>query len=344
MRRLVLIVPIIISLILFFKVRGDSQDVDCLMCHGQFMDEKVVHPALHMGCPSCHTGIDAREIPHKKKNKNPRGLSSTEPEICYQCHDKSKFTMKSVHPALMMGCTSCHNPHSSKNEKILKSPLPDLCYNCHDKNLFSGKKNIHMPVMGGMCTMCHNPHSTGTGKLLQSEPPDLCYNCHDKNKFTGKFIHAPVGMGMCTMCHTPHQSDNDRLLQSGVPDLCYNCHDKGGFSRQNIHMPVMGGMCMSCHKPHISEEMSLLKTEPVEVCLECHGDLRKRPHAVSGFSSAGHPVGLTKKGRRPLQDPVRAGKVFYCGSCHNPHSSDYMRLFRYEARSAMGICIHCHKM
>lgn len=340
---LLLLIPPFLLLLIRSSNTSGTEEVDCLICHSALQRADVVHPALQMGCASCHVAVDATRFPHKFTNNLPKGLSAEQPGLCYGCHDRGRFTKKTVHMALSMGCTTCHDPHLSKDQRLLKSALPELCYGCHDSKAFSGKKAVHMPVMAGMCTSCHNPHSTDTGRLLLSEPPELCYGCHDKTRFTNKFIHAPVGMGMCTMCHTPHQSDNERLLTSQPPDLCYNCHDKAPFSKKNVHMPVMGGMCLSCHKPHAGEESQLLQKEPVEVCLECHPDIRKRPHVIAGFSQLGHPIGITRRGRTPLQDPARPGRIFYCGSCHDPHSSDGMRLFRYEANTAMGICRYCHK-
>jgi predicted CXXCH cytochrome family protein len=207
-----------------------------------------------------------------------------------------------------------------------------------------GRKAVHPPVAGGNCTDCHSPHASDIPKLLLAEVPDLCYKCHDKLTFMGKIIHAPVGIGMCINCHVPHQSDNEKLLQSQPPDLCYNCHDKAGFSRKNIHSPVAGGMCLTCHRPHVSEYFALLNRDPINVCFECHSDVRKKPHAVAGFSGAGHQLGLTRKGKRNIDDPARPGKRFYCGSCHNPHSSDSIKLFRYEVKSSSGLCTYCHKM
>ncbi|MBI5640948.1 MAG: cytochrome c3 family protein [Nitrospirae bacterium] len=321
-----------------------SQEIDCLMCHEQLAKEKVVHEAVQMGCPTCHTGIDAKDVPHKKTNKLVKGLSAEQPDLCFGCHDKSKFQKKNVHAAIGMGCTGCHNPHSSKNPKLLVAELPDLCFNCHDKKGYMGKKAVHPPVLGGMCTSCHNPHSSDMAKLLFSEPPDLCYTCHDREKFNNRMIHAPVGIGMCNNCHTPHQSDNEKLLVSQAPDLCYNCHDKAAFSKKNVHVPVSGGLCLSCHRPHASGEISLLSKDPINLCFECHASVRKAPHAIVGFSAAGHPLGMFKKGKKALDDPARPGKRFYCGSCHNPHSSDSPSLFRYETKSSMGLCTYCHKM
>lgn len=332
-------------IVLFFPMPPVSaEEPDCLMCHEQLAKEKVVHPAVAMGCPSCHSAIDAKDIPHKKTSTVARGLSADQPELCYGCHDKAKFTKKTVHAAIGMGCTGCHNPHSSKNARLLMSDPPELCFNCHDRKMFEGKKTIHPPVMGGMCTSCHSPHSSDAPKLVLSEPPALCFTCHDQKKFTGKTTHAPVMGGMCTACHAPHQSDTEKLLASPPPDLCFTCHDKVEFSRTNVHMPVAGGMCLSCHKPHAGDNAALLVKSFNAVCLECHADVRKRPHAIAGFSQAGHPLGGYRKGKMLVDDPARQGKSFYCASCHNPHSSDSPRLFRYKASVSFELCVNCHKM
>ena len=333
----------LLFLCVLFSYAG-AEDVDCRVCHEQLFKEKVVHAALQMGCQTCHTAIDAKDIPHKKTNNIGKGLSAEQPDLCFGCHDKSKFQKKTVHAAVSMGCTGCHNPHSSKNAKLLVSELPDLCFNCHDKKSFMGKKTIHPPVMGGMCTGCHNPHASDAPKLLLSEPPALCYNCHDKTKFTGKQVHAPIGAGMCTSCHAPHQSDNEKLLISQTPELCYKCHDKAGFSKKNVHVPVAGGMCLGCHRPHAAAEPFLVKSDPVNLCLECHPRVGKIPHAVAGFSAGGHPLGYKQKKKKAIEDPARPGKRFYCGSCHDPHSSDSPRLFRFGAKSGMELCVNCHKI
>lgn len=198
---------IFLTLLLFLlmiRFQATSAETDCLACHGELKKGKVVHKALEMGCTACHTAIDATDLPHKKSNNIPKGLSSREPELCYGCHDKSMFTKKTVHAALGAGCTGCHSPHAS-------------------------------------------------------------------------------------------------------------------------------------------DVAALLGKEPLDLCLGCHGDVKKRPHAIAGFSSSGHPLGEPKAGKVP-DDPARPGKKFYCGSCHTPHSSDYVKLFRYRADSAFDLCGHCHKM
>ena len=280
-------------------VQCRAEQVNCDTCHGDLSAKKNRHAAVQMGCPSCHPGIDAADIPHKKTNKIAKGLASEPPELCYGCHDKGVFGKKTVHAALQMGCLSCHNPHSSDNEKLLTAPMPDLCF-----------------------------------------------TCHDKTKFAGEAVHSPVSIGLCVSCHDPHSSSEPKLLKEAVPALCYTCHDKGPFTRKSVHPPVAGGMCTGCHSPHASGEIKLLLSRPINLCLECHADVRKIPHAVSGFSSTGrggHFLGSIKKPKKIIADPAQKTREFYCGSCHDPHSSDWGRLYKYKATNVMGLCQYCHK-
>jgi predicted CXXCH cytochrome family protein len=81
---------------------------------------------MGMGCASCHSALDAAKVPHKTTNKIAKGLSSAQPDLCYGCHDKTAFGKKTVHAAVGMGCTECHNPHSSKNVKLLRAARPTV--------------------------------------------------------------------------------------------------------------------------------------------------------------------------------------------------------------------------
>jgi predicted CXXCH cytochrome family protein len=193
---------------------------------------------------------------------------------------------------------------------------------------------------------CHNPHSSDNETLLKAVMPDLCFTCHDKTKFKGAVVHSPVGVGLCTSCHAPHTSKNAGLLKEEVPDICFTCHDKGPFSKKSVHAPVMGGMCTACHGPHATNDEKLLLKRPIAVCLDCHADVRTRPHAVTGFSErgqGGHFLGSIKKPKKIVKDPARRDREFYCGGCHDPHSSDWGKLFRYKASGVMGLCQYCHK-
>ena len=264
LRAVALLISCIMALF-FFSSNAPAADIDCLKCHSKLTKGPVLHAAVSMGCNTCHTAIDAKTVPHKKSGAVAHGLSSEQPDLCYGCHAKAAFEKTVVHAALGMGCTSCHNPHSSKN-----------------------------------------------GKLLLSEAPELCFTCHDKTL----------------------------------------------FSKKTIHSPVAGGMCLTCHVPHASDEVALLANKPYDLCLTCHSEIAEKPHAVSGFTGASHPLGPNKAGKRKskknassepsetsntIMDPSRPGRTFYCGSCHEPHSTESPRLFRFNAKSSMGLCGNCHK-
>ncbi len=253
--RMVLIVSLVITLYAG-PTPAVAGEVDCLKCHAGLLKNKpVAHAAVQMGCESCHSGIaDALKVPHKKTTAAAKGLSADQPDLCYGCHDKQKFTQSTAHPALGMGCTTCHDPHGGKKAK---------------------------------------------------------------------------------------------LLSAEVPDLCFTCHDKAEFSRKNVHPPVEAGMCLSCHDPHSSPQPGMLVKPYIQLCSECHDQIIKKPHAIAGFNAEGHPVGKEKKDRKgkvlpPANDPKRPGKLFTCASCHNPHSSDYSKLFRYPAKASMELCVNCH--
>lgn len=221
------------------------------------------------------------------------------------------------------------------------------CLKCHKK--IAKGKFVHQALEMG-CPACHAAINAGTvphkktnavARGLSSDQPDLCYGCHDRGMFTKSNVHPAVSMG-CTGCHSPHASKNEKLLKAKLPALCFTCHDKTGFTGKVVHPPVASGDCVICHSPHSADEIALLVNRPAAVCLRCH------PGAAHGqHSSRQPPVSEQAAGKAQipeLQDPVRQGRPFYCGSCHNPHSAAGPSLFRFDAKSSKELCIHCHNM
>lgn len=238
-----------ILIILFafaFPAKAWPEEMDCLTCHGELSQGKSVHPALLSGgCPSCHVGIDAAEVPHKITTQLPRGLSAEGGELCYNCHDKAKFVASSVHAPVGVGmCTSCHNPHRSDNDKLLIASLDTLCFNCHDKEKLTAKKSSHDPVKKGQCTSCHAVHVSNNEHLILKKGNILCRKCHPNVE---KGSHAVTGFKAsghplrgkedprrkgktfeCLSCHAPHSSDWGKLFRYKAEtqfDLCIYCHD-----------------------------------------------------------------------------------------------------------------------
>lgn len=206
------------------------------------------------------------------------------------------------------------------------------CLMCHDQ--FKKPAKVVHAALGMGCETCHqavagmHPQQKGSMKLMQ-DLPGLCYGCHDESKFKGKVIHSPVAGGMCTGCHNPHQSEFNKILISDTTELCYNCHDKTEFTKKNVHPAVMMG-CTSCHSPHVSDNPKLIPKAINALCTGCHAAKATGMHVLRGLEGF-HPL-------KGVPDPSRPGKELNCASCHNPHSSDFAKLF-----PAAEKCQKCHK-
>lgn len=176
-----------------------------------------------------------------------------------------------------------------------------------------------------------------------------CLTCHRALAET-KAVHAAVHMG-CKACHShldatavPHKvaSNLAKGLATPPPALCYGCHDRASFERRFTHAPAAAGLCVTCHDPHGAASTGLIRKPGSTLCLDCHSEVTKRQHVLADFSGKGHPLGDEPKAA-PAQDPLRPGRPFYCGSCHEPHSADHARLNRLDPKSTTTFCRKCHE-
>lgn len=149
---------------------GIAEEQGCAACHEDLSAGKSVHPAVAMGCASCHSAVDASDVPHKITNRNAKGLIAKMKDLCFNCHDRSPFQKATVHGALMLGCTSCHDPHSTDHARVLKEEIPRLCLNCHEERLTAKDGRTHVLAGNEACSSCHHPHATDTPKLVRSQP------------------------------------------------------------------------------------------------------------------------------------------------------------------------------
>jgi predicted CXXCH cytochrome family protein len=313
--------------------RAEDQAIDattCAKCHGDLGKRKVVHPAFTGdNCLDCHAPADKAG---KCKSPLAKGwkLKSDEPGLCRDCHPNDSKTP--LHPVIdSMGCTPCHDPHSSDTPHLLKAAnVGELCKTCHD--VTDGLAHPHTPVKLGQCTECHDPHTSPLPKLLKAKPDALCGKCHKPEKLLpNRYRHAPVLDGACTQCHAPHGSKfpNNTLAEAG--DLCMKCHDAkapGGIraprgvnridlKKKTVHPAIDAGGCTACHVAGHSAAMpKLLQKRPVDLCYDCH-DRKDNTPFVHGA--------------------VRLGD---CAVCHEPHSSDIKPLLRKEKPA--DTCFLCH--
>jgi len=147
-----------------------AEEPNCTACHENLSAGKSVHPAVAMGCASCHSAVDASDVPHKITNRNPKGLIAKMKDLCFNCHDRAPFQKATVHGALMLGCTSCHDPHSTEHARVLKEEIPRLCLNCHEERLTAKDGRTHVLAGNEACSSCHHPHATDAPKLVRSQP------------------------------------------------------------------------------------------------------------------------------------------------------------------------------
>jgi predicted CXXCH cytochrome family protein len=169
-------------------------------------------------------------------------------------------------------------------------------------------------------------------------PESTCYSCH--NKITAyKFVHGPASVWSCLSCHEP-QTAPEYSVKKPDTEVCFNCHteQKEEWSAKKfIHGPVNTGKCAICHSPHASENPFNLFKPTWDLCVSCHVDNGTGRHVIAGYVYGdSHPT-------RGKPDPLRKGKELSCASCHNPHASDYPRLWALEARSAFVLCQKCHQ-
>jgi predicted CXXCH cytochrome family protein len=232
---------------------------------------------------------------------------------CLECHIKLKEPAKNVHAAMKTGCETCHRrdeakKHPGDNKSIvLTQNMPKLCYTCHDEAKFRGNV-VHAPFASGMCTSCHDPHQSNNSKILREPSPEVCYTCHDKAKFTKKYVHNVINVVGCGTCHSPHASPYQYLLPSSSTDICITCHKGQSTGGHVISIP--GGRFHPVRGVTDTSTITWIKVP----------DPKNPKHLIE------------------IPDPEKPGKELGCTSCHDPHSSDYKRLFPIQR-----VCRKCHK-
>lgn len=172
-----------------------------------------------------------------------------------------------------------------------------------------------------------------------------CQRCHDQYQ-KKKYVHAALEKG-CAACHpgygneAPHRPARARVPgTAAIVAACQECHERKWFEGKFVHAPVESDSCLLCHDAHASDYPALGAKPPAALCLDCHDDIGSKPHVLAGFSGRGHPVGVEPEAAR---DPLRPGKTFYCGSCHEVHRGAYVRLMHFDLRSSRPYCQECHK-
>lgn len=196
-------------------------------------------------CISCHD-LPMTCLPAKKSKQglNPlffrEGPYDTRTELCYRCHDKSKYKRLNPHDQIdkngklnVKTCTICHK--STDKLKTAKN-ITEVDFN-YDGDLSS------------MCAGCHpvKPHPGGSFSFFSSKkgpnhlvkPPEEILKHKIKMEQKNDII-LPLDPGngkvFCGTCHNPHEkgvikvkaaakgADEKKRLR--MQKICTNCHNK----------------------------------------------------------------------------------------------------------------------
>jgi len=181
---------------------------------------------------------------------------------CLECH-ADHATGAHVHPAVTLGCTSCHGIEDREDATyvVLKQTKGVACFECHDPAAFPYP---HLPYASGMCLRCHNPHASANPRMLRAKVNELCLTCHLDTK--------------------------ERRFSRNLPTIELTAnnsigHPYVGHPVSGSHDALNGGemSCMSCHRPHGGTQLDFLKaaaeipedalnhgTETKDMCRQCH--------------------------------------------------------------------------
>jgi predicted CXXCH cytochrome family protein len=285
-----------------------------------------------------------------------------DPSTCIACHeDKTKG--KSVHSAIAMGCTSCHEVRTNKDVtrvKLITTTPYALCLTCHaDKDASQIKGHVHSPAVRD-CVKCHDPHvSDNKNQLLKAasgeENDNLCLSCHKigVNVPEKGSRHAALDMG-CDTCHVTHKTGEigklefDYHLTKTTPALCIDCHDPKDEKLQKAHsnQPFDKADCVTCHDPHQSAAPKLMAkfTHPPfadKQCDVCHspakdGKVVLTQKDVKSLCVTCHDDKAKLIDTAKVQHPGAAGD---CTDCHSAHGSRQPGL---PKTNSVDICLGCH--
>ncbi|HXY04643.1 MAG TPA: cytochrome c3 family protein [Terriglobales bacterium] len=335
---------------------GDEKSNLCLTCHRIGLDVPAKgsrHPALDMGCDTCHLAHKTGASPEAEFHYH---LTKASPALCLDCHDVKDAALKQAHqnqPFEKADCLTCHDPHQSNGPKLMA-------------------KVLHPPFADKQCEVCHAPAKDGKVVLTQASPKELCVTCHAEQvqKIESAKVQHPGALGDCTDCHSPHASKYPRLPKTNPVSICLGCHTDQAAQgeKKYVHRPAFQTGCGTCHEPHGGENAKLLRAKEVNtLCLECHGPDAPRPvrledkHLLTifdgkvqlpedalkgmpvlplrfgtGHPTKGHPVAnaFDTKTKKPV--------AITCLTCHQPHSSAKPGLLVKDQENNMAFCKTCH--
>jgi len=217
---------------------------------------------LGIKCTFCHYNVFHDSRPEGQATYRPRM------DVCFTCHDSSRASCDSCHPAGLPVEFSLDGEPGGGNVRYYPEGFGPVtfnhklhlekgitCNNCHNKLFDLSSRKAPRMTMDGMfkgegCGSCHN----GKGAFSAME----CGYCHYGSKSGGDLTYKMEGFGPVKFSHDNH-------LAMGLD--CNGCHTKlFGFKKTSGKMTmdmINGGKyCGSCHDGK--------KAFSAETCDGCH--------------------------------------------------------------------------
>jgi predicted CXXCH cytochrome family protein len=195
-------------------------DTACLGCHSMlqdFLSKDTGHPAMRMGCQTCHTD----HAQSSSTDRTEHHLIAAPGELCITCHAEIVKT-EFVHEPVKRDCTLCHGPHAGLKNG-LRAQSNALCLECHlDSTKSKFETDGPVKLFGGQVTL--PPRSFQNLRLLALRD-DRGHPVSNHPVLRAQDADWPAVS--CTVCHNPHGAEKSAaLLVAEVENfaLCQGCH------------------------------------------------------------------------------------------------------------------------
>lgn len=183
------------------------QQETCASCHQEQSRHSNIgsHLRNEVTCLTCHSpAAPANDVRGDAERK------------CASCHHDvaAQFRLPNHHPVPegRMGCTDCHDPHSSRPRLRDLRLRERTCTGCH-KQYQGPFVFAHQASRLDGCVACHEPHGASNRRMLQQHTTQQnCLQCHaDFPSFHDQTTGAVFTN--CLNCHTEvHGSNHSRFL------------------------------------------------------------------------------------------------------------------------------------
>ncbi|NOZ02162.1 MAG: hypothetical protein GXP54_09770 [Deltaproteobacteria bacterium] len=200
----------------------------CLECHDDLVESAVKHEALDEGCTACHEPATEEPVTEDGHEDDAFKEIDDQAALCGECHDEiAGKASQSVHVE-EVGCTGCHNPHSSAHQALLNGDFP--------------VGRLYISIKGdpyALCMDCHEADMLDNG----TSPPDTDFRNGEINLHA---LHVARSKGRtCRVCHDVHGSDQEHLIRRSVPfgnsgwklEIRYDQTERGGKCATACHAP-----------------------------------------------------------------------------------------------------------